>query len=221
MMVSSLSLVARCAARDLPAVSSRNFVRGAISRRSIGYVDEVSHFAAIPVVQRRSFQKGGEKEPPPRKKSADTDSLFSPYLKCTRQLQRGAGVAISSLGFLSSSVSQLVADRAALRRWKPTVKALGEFMKTTGIDLELSKSLNGRLLHNIVLLGRVQSHVFEGKDRRDFVLRGGRHDIPTNEEALRYVLCSSSSVKEELARAGWYDILLTKSISLCTDTVDI
>jgi hypothetical protein len=72
-----------------------------------------------------------------------------------------------------------------VQRWNPTIEALKEFLKTTGIDLELSKTLNGRLFHNAVLLERVQSSIFEGRDKRDLVLQQGRHDLPSNEEALR------------------------------------
>lgn len=115
----------------------------------------------------------------------DRSPRFVEY--ATRQLRRGAGVAISSMGFLSSSTSAFLGDKTALQRWNPTIEALREFLKTTGIDLELSKTLNGRLFHNAVLLQRVQSSILEDSDRRDLVLQRGRHNLPlpSNEEALR------------------------------------
>jgi hypothetical protein len=115
--------------------------------------------------------------------SEKRSSRFVEYTK--RLLRRGAGVAISSVGFLSSSTSALIGDKTAEQRLNPTIEALKEFLKTTGIELELSKSLNGRLFHNVVLLERVQSSIFEGRDRRDLVLQQGHHDLPSNEEALR------------------------------------
>lgn len=197
-------LATRCAARELPLANPRSALRykGAFYRGGTSHWDQTYPFAVIPVVHKRRFRREKEERPAvvsssTTKKGLDNPSdakswkswLASPYVQYTkRQVWRGTGIAISSVGFLSSSVSQLVADRAALRRWKPTVEALGKFMKTTGIDLELSKSLNARLLHNVILLGRVQSSVFQGTDRRDLVLKGGRRQmLPTNEEGLRYV----------------------------------
>jgi hypothetical protein len=72
---------------------------------------------------------------------------------------------------------------------KPTVEALKRFLKTSGIDLELSRSLNVRLLDNIVILGRIQTFALEGRDRRDLVLLPKAKDqLPTPEESLRYVM---------------------------------
>jgi hypothetical protein len=110
-------------------------------------------------------------------------SRFVDY--ATRLLRRGAGIALSSVGFLSSSSWALLGDKTAEQRWNPTIEALKAFLKTTGIELELSKSLNGRLFHNVALLGRVQCSIAEGRDRRDLVLQQGDHDLPSNEEALR------------------------------------
>jgi hypothetical protein len=208
-MIATLSLrVARCAARELPIGPSRG--AGDYSGLLGSGQQRVARQGASdlgslhPSVQQRRKLHDEEKGVPVKKKdtksvaeklsggnltaqkagaSDNRSSRFVDY--ATRQLRRGAGVAISSMGFLSSSTSAFLGDKTALQRWNPTVDALKEFLKTTGIDLELSKSLNGRLFHNAVLLQRVQSSIFEGRDRRDLVLQRGRHDLPSNEEALR------------------------------------
>jgi hypothetical protein len=207
-VIATLSLrVTRCAARELPIGSSRGAgdYSGLLgSRQQRVARQEASDLASILSVEQ--IRKLRSEEKVELGKNKDTKSLGAENLSvenlsaqkvafenrssrfvqhATRQLRRGAGAAISSFGFLSSSTYALLGDKTAVQRWNPTIEALKEFLKTTGIDLELSKSLNGRLFHNTVLLQRVQSSIFEGRDRRDLVLQRGRHDLPSNEEALR------------------------------------
>jgi hypothetical protein len=186
-MLATLSLrLARCAARELPIGPSRSAAdySGLLSGRRASRVGRAHELVApFPTAQRRQLHNDEEKEVTDHKSALESrSSRMVQY--ATRQLRRGAGVALSSVGFVSSSTFALLADTDRAT-WKPTVKALKEFLKTTGIDLELSKSLNGRLLRNMVLLGRVQSSIFEDRDRRDLVLQRGRHDLPSNEEAER------------------------------------
>jgi hypothetical protein len=210
-MIATLSLrVTRCAARDLPIGPSRGAgghpysgLLGSGQQRRVAR-QGVSDLGAIhPLVQQRRKLHDEEKEVPVKMKDtksvagklfggditdqkAALENRSSRFVKyATRQLRRGAGVAISSIGFLSSSTSAFLGDKTAVQRWNPTIEAMKEFLKTTGIDLELSKSLNGRLFHNAVLLQRAQSSILEGRDRRDLALQRGRHDLPSNEEALR------------------------------------
>jgi hypothetical protein len=207
-MIATLSLrVARCAAREVPIGPSRGAGgysgllgsgRQRIARRGAPDLGAIHPSGQ----QRRKLHDEEKGEPVKRKDTKSVAEKFSGgdltdqkaafengssrFVKyATRQLRRGAGVAMSSMGFLSSSTSAFLRDKTALQRWNPTVEALKEFLRTTGIDLELSKTLNGRLFHNAVLLQRVQSSILEDRDRRDLVLQRGRHDIPSNEEALR------------------------------------
>ena len=113
-----------------------------------------------------------------------------------KRLRRRTGAAFSAVGFLRSATRALLADRSQFERaWKPTVDALRSFLRKSGIDLEISALLNGRLLDNILILSRVEKAVLNGKDRRDLALCS-HHDVevpsesqsmrlPTNDEALR------------------------------------
>jgi hypothetical protein len=208
-MIATLSLrVTRCAAREVPLGPSRGAgsysgLLGSGQQRRVARKGASELGAIHPSIQQRRKLHDEEKGVPAEKK--DTKSIAeklsggditdekaalengsSRFVKhATRQLRRGAGVAMSSIGFLSSSTSAFLGEKNALQRWNPTVEAMKEFLKTTGIDLELSKTLNGRLFHNAVLLQRAQSSIFEDRDRRDLVLQRGRHDLPSNEEGLR------------------------------------
>jgi hypothetical protein len=207
-VIATLSLrVTRCAARDLPIGPSRGAgdYSGLLGSRQQRVARQgASDLASShPSVQQLKKLHAEEKGVPGKKKDTKSvaenlsvenltaqkaafENRSSRFLKyATRQLRRGAGVGISNMGFLSSSTSALLGDNTVLQRCNPTIEALKEFLKTTGIDLEISKSLNGRLFHNTVLLQRVQRSIFEGRDRRDLVLQRGRHDLPSNEEALR------------------------------------
>jgi hypothetical protein len=113
------------------------------------------------------------------------ESKCSESRRVREQIFSSCGQCDTSTATRSRSSYILQGDKTALQRWNPTVEALKEILKTTGIDLELFKSLNGRIFHNAVLLRRAQSSIFEGRDRRDLVLQRGRHDLPRNEEALR------------------------------------
>jgi hypothetical protein len=205
-VLATLSLqVTRCAAREVTIGPSRSAggysgLLGSSQQRVArrGASDSTDYS----VQQRRKLHDEEKGEPVERKDTQSVaEKLFgadltdqkaaikngsSRFVKyATRQLRRGTGVAISNMGFLSSSTSAFLGDKCALQRSNPTIEALREFLKTTKIDLELSKTLNGRLFHNAVLLQRVQSSILEDRDKRDLVLQRGRHDLPSIEEALR------------------------------------
>jgi hypothetical protein len=208
-MIATLALrVTRCTARELPIGPSRcagsySGLFGSGQQRRLERQGASELGAIRPSIQQRRKLHDDEKGVPVKTKdtksiaeklsggdTTDQKAAFenrsSRFVKyATRQLRRGAGVAISSAGFLSSSTSAFLGEKTAVQRWNPTIEAMKEFLKTTGIDLELSKSLNGRLFHNAVLLQRAQSSILEDRDRRDLVLQRGRHGIPSNEEALR------------------------------------
>lgn len=119
-----------------------------------------------------------------------------------RRAQQLTGDLFSALGFVTSSTTALLFDRRQFQRLKPSVLALRQFLKTSGIDLELSHSLNSRLLNNIVILGRVHAVMYEGKDRRDDALSEKTNlSIPTEEEALRYMRYATASYGNSMIRA--------------------
>jgi hypothetical protein len=101
-----------------------------------------------------------------------------------KRLQRRAGGVLSAVGFATSATRALVTHGS--KQWKPSVDALRSFLKTTGIDLELSALLNVRLLDNIILLSRIENAALKGKDRRDLALCSETSSpLPTDDEALR------------------------------------
>lgn len=103
-----------------------------------------------------------------------------------RQFRRGVGSLLSSIGFLSSMSVSLLRERGQFNRWKPTIEALQLFLKSSGIDLELSRSLNHRLFENIIALHRIQRLTVRDIDRRELaLLRNNPKWLPNSDEALR------------------------------------
>ncbi|OEU21033.1 alpha/beta-hydrolase [Fragilariopsis cylindrus CCMP1102] len=75
-------------------------------------------------------------------------------------VRQGTGTIFSVGGFLGSSVISFVTDRRSFQdRFIEPIEALNKFLRTSGVDLELSKSLNKRLGINLCLLGRV--HLYQ------------------------------------------------------------
>lgn len=114
--------------------------------------------------------------------------------KTFKRLRTGVSSMITGLGFVSSATRAFLADRKQSRIWKPAVDSLRNFLKDSGIDLELSQTLNVRLLDNSVILGRVQKVISlsQATDVRDLALRSRspRNDksvLHSVEEYRRYV----------------------------------
>jgi hypothetical protein len=105
-----------------------------------------------------------------------------------RSVRKGAGAVASTTGFLTSTAISIVNDRAQWTRSRPTVEAFQKFLTTSGIDLELSPSLNYHLLRNVVILGRIHRILNAKMDRRTLAKVTNKHQkIPSREEALRYM----------------------------------
>ncbi|CAB9498998.1 Sn1-specific diacylglycerol lipase beta [Seminavis robusta] len=119
--------------------------------------------------------------------NSTTPSFLS---RSMRSLRKGAGAVTSTAGFLSSSATSMATDQKQWHRSRPLVEAFQLFLNSSGIDLELSQSLNYHLLRNIVVLGRIQQRLFSVKSRRDqakATTTRNNNKIPTREEALRYM----------------------------------
>ena len=120
-----------------------------------------------------------------------TSSTVKTKRSLARKIQQATGDFFSALGFITSSATALVFDRTQFKRLKPTVLALRNFLSTSGIDLELSPSLNSRLPDHLAILGRIQKALLQDRDRRDLALSTKNYvNLPTEEEALRYAVCS-------------------------------
>ena len=101
----------------------------------------------------------------------------------TVNLRKQAAGVLAALGLVSSTSTALFADKMALSdRLKPAI-ALQTFLKSEGIDLELTPTLNRRLLTNMMLLQRVQAAILseEDSDRKD--AKDG-HSSPRRSSAL-------------------------------------
>jgi hypothetical protein len=104
-----------------------------------------------------------------------------------RSVRKSAGAVASTAGFLSSTTMSIVTDRTQWTRSRPTFEAFQRFLSTSGIDLELSPSLNHHLLRNVVILGRIHRILNAEKDRRTQAKVTRNQKIPSRAEALRYM----------------------------------
>ena len=131
------------------------------------------------------------------------DNTVAPWSRYFVQvLRRGAGGIASTAGFLSSAATSIITDRAQFRRAKPTVEALKLFLKKSGIDLELSQSLNVHLLRNVIVLGRIQKVLAERSDRRELSKTKQNIVIPSREEALRYMRYATAAYGSNMIAAA-------------------
>lgn len=85
--------------------------------------------------------------------------------------------------------------------------ALRKYLETSGIDSELAKAWNTRLLDNLVILARIQKLTWADLDRRDTAPRSASlKGIPSNEEALRYMKYATAVYGESMIRAAEMDL---------------
>lgn len=125
----------------------------------------------------------------------------------TRSFRASLSRVFSAAGFVSSSATSLLTDRDQLQRLKETVEAFRNFMKSSGIDLELFQTLNVRLLDNVIILGRVQKAAVMGTDLRDAV-RANDDSFPfTNqEEWYKYMRFATAVYGPAMIRAAEMDV---------------
>jgi len=100
--------------------------------------------------------------------------LLKPPGKISRSLRRTASSLFSGIGFASSTVRSLLADRTQYHmKWKPTVRALNQFLVASGIRDELSQCFDVKLWDYALILGIIQRKTLleQGTDDvRDLVL---------------------------------------------------
>lgn len=120
--------------------------------------------------------------------SLDKSNNNATISRSSRAIRRTASGLISAIGFLSSTTTALLTDRGQIKgRWRPSVEALRRFLKTSGIDLEISQSLNMKLLDSVVILATIQKRLLGDRDPRDLVKLPSWQNptIPTEEESFR------------------------------------
>ena len=159
---------------------------------------------------------------------ANTTTTSHPWSRgLVRSLRKSAGAVVSTTGFLTSSTISMIHDRAQWSRSKPTVIALQKFLNSSGIDLELSPTLNYHLLRNVVILGRIQGilNAKQQEDRRSQAkiktVSHQQHDmIPSREEALRYMRYATAVYGSTMIAAAEMDArgIVDTRLSLLTKT---
>jgi len=88
-----------------------------------------------------------------------SSSLSITNNKITKFIRQGTGTLFSLSGFLGSSFVSFVTDRRTFSdRFVEPINSLQNFLKSSGVDLELSQALNYRLGLNLCLLGRVHMY---------------------------------------------------------------
>eukprot|EP00531_Pseudo-nitzschia_arenysensis_P015125 CAMPEP_0116121206 /NCGR_PEP_ID=MMETSP0329-20121206/3575_1 /TAXON_ID=697910 /ORGANISM="Pseudo-nitzschia arenysensis, Strain B593" /LENGTH=653 /DNA_ID=CAMNT_0003615007 /DNA_START=83 /DNA_END=2042 /DNA_ORIENTATION=+ len=104
-----------------------------------------------------------EKEEEEKKANNHLAPLIRSQQRVTKVVRQGAGAVFSLVGFVGSSFVSLVTDRRSFEdRFEEPIRALSVYLKTTGVDIELSESLNSRLGVNLCLLGRV--HMYQAEE---------------------------------------------------------
>ena len=99
--------------------------------------------------------------------------------------RRGIADAFSVAGFVSSAATNLWFDRSQFDRLQPTIQAFRDYLKTTEIDLEITKALSVRLLGNILALREIQQYLSPGDRREEALKNEASKDLPTEEESYR------------------------------------
>jgi hypothetical protein len=149
--------------------------------------------------------------------TSDHDTLIPPVAaqslsraaRSARQLRSGVSRIFSALGFVSSSTTSLFTDRDQIQRLGVTVEAFQKFLSSSGIDVELSESLNLRLLDNLIILGRVQTTALGDTDIRDLVAPTTElptASIPPREEWHRYMRYATAAYGPAMIRAAEMDV---------------
>lgn len=86
-------------------------------------------------------------------------SLLKSQHRVSKVVRQGIGGMFSLGGFLGSSFVAFATDHRSFEdRFVEPIRALSNFLKTSGVDDELSKSFNPRLGINLCLLGRVHMY---------------------------------------------------------------
>lgn len=99
--------------------------------------------------------------------------------------RRGAADVFATLGFVSSSTTNLLSDRTQFERLQPIIQAFREYLEISEIDMEISEAVSIRLLGNVLALREIQQQL-SPEDRRDEAVKQGRSEnSPTQEEFFR------------------------------------
>lgn len=133
-----------------------------------------------------------------------------------RALRRGMGSLLSGVGFVSSTVVSLATDPQSFQtRFGEPIRALRKFLKTSGVDVELSAGLNRRLGINMCLLGRVHMHQGAQEDEDRQKERHRQHGTTSTvhsavsssfwDDARRYMRYATAVYGQSMIRAAELD----------------
>lgn len=93
-------------------------------------------------------------------------------LSSLQKYQKTAGDHLTVIGFIASCNKSLIANPNIIQKIIGGIQSLNEYLQDSGIQEELDAVLNPRLPDNIAILGVIQKHEWNGKDRRDAMLLG-------------------------------------------------
>jgi len=114
--------------------------------------------------------------------------LLSSVKNTKKKIGRVVGGVFSVVGFISSATRAVFFDREHFnQRLKTTLKEFVKYLKTSGIMAEVSKSISGHLVTNLIILSRIQGNATSLEQRRKLVEDRKRRRLPFFDEALRCV----------------------------------
>ncbi|KAG7342596.1 lipase class 3 [Nitzschia inconspicua] len=136
-------------------------------------------------------------------KQSSTKTNSYPWGKTIRQ---AVGNVISGTGFVTSSLVSLVTDRRSFQdRYVQPLRALQNYLKVSGVDLELTPQLNRRLGMNLCLLGRVHMHLAQQQQSRHKQPHDRKMDASFWVEARRYMRYATAVYGQAMIHAAEVD----------------
>ncbi|KAI2495573.1 hypothetical protein MHU86_18932 [Fragilaria crotonensis] len=121
-----------------------------------------------------------------------------------RAVRRTAAGAISTFSFVASvSMGLTTSAKSRFREIRPAIDTIQIYLEESGISKELAKSFTNRLFQNVVVLWRIQKAYRETHDLRDLVaMKRNQDEIPSMEEASRYIRFATAAYGEHMIRAA-------------------
>ena len=143
------------------------------------------------------------------KKTAKKKFSYSPHT-----WRRTAGNLLSAVGFMVSSFATARSGSFKFQqRIVEPAKELMQFLQTTGVELELSQSLNRRLMGNLIILNRIQRLIIsQDKDAprssqssSEASQSSSEEAVPPWDKALRYMKFATAAYGKHMIRAAELD----------------
>ena len=137
------------------------------------------------------------------KKTAKKKFSYSPHT-----WRRTAGNVLSAVGFMVSSFATARSGSFKFQqRIVEPAKELMQFLQTTGVELELSQSLNRRLMGNLIILNRIQRLIINQENEKESHAPRSSlsSSVPPWDKALRYMKFATAAYGKHMIRAAELD----------------